>query len=181
MYELSLTPEDWEASALLDEVVEILSKGGPEDFTKIQERIPSFPRGVDPFFERAWLTNAIQICAIAAINWIIDQKADINHRDGEGYTPLMYTIDLADSESRYKILEILLQAGAEPDRLGHCGTAAHLAAMRGDLRALKILKRFGANLCLPYKDLGSFYTPLDHAIRQNRTEVTEFLKSACND
>ena len=179
MYELNLTPEDWEASALLDEIVDLLSKGTPEDFTKIQERIPSFPMGIDPFFERAWLTHAIEICAITAIDWIIDQRADINYRDGEGYTPLMSTIELADSESKYQILESLLQAGADPDHLGHYGTAAHLAAMRGDLQALKILKRFGANLCLPYMDLG-IYTPLDHAIRLNRTEVAEFLKSACN-
>ena len=157
----------------------ILSKGNPGEFSKLKERVPSFPYGVDPFHETPWLTNAIDWRAIDAINWMIDQKVQTNYCDGEGYTPLMSAIELTDSESKYRILEILLRAGAEPDQIGHYGTAAHLASMRGDLEALKILQKFGANLCLPHEDLGRWSTPLDEAVRQNRADVATFLRSVC--
>jgi hypothetical protein len=176
----TLTPEQWKASALVDEVWEKMSNGNYQDLIELKQALPSFPHGVDPFYERQWLTNAIDAQALAAVEWMIGENVNLSYRDDEGYTPLMSAIELSTSGPKYQILESLLNAGAAPDQVGLYGTAAHLAAMRGDLNALKILLKFGANICLPFEDLGRWSTPLDEANRQNKTEVAAFLQYVCS-
>jgi ankyrin repeat protein len=137
---------------------------------------PPFPHGADPFLERNWITNAINSHALTSIRWMLSKTVDLSFMDDEGHTVLFDALDCNDGALRYAMLEELLKAGAPPNKLGHANqTAAQRAALAGDLEALRILEKYGANLFQETEDLGSYYTPLTFARARGHMHVVDFL------
>ena len=137
---------------------------------------PPFPNGVDPFLERHWISNAINSHALTSIRWMLSKAVDLSFMDDEGHTVLFDALDCKDRTLRYEMLEELLKAGSSPNRLGHANeTAAQRAAWSGDLEALKILQKYGANLSQETEDLGGYSTPLSNAKKQGHTHIIDYL------
>ncbi|KAI0181241.1 ankyrin repeat-containing domain protein [Hypoxylon sp. FL1284] len=83
---------------------------------------------------------------------IIHAKADVNHYDNRGQTPLMSFIKYrpeesrADKENMERIIRMLHEAGADLEKRNRDGeTALHVAARSGKKVALKELLQLGAN------------------------------------
>jgi ankyrin repeat protein len=135
-----------------------------------------FPHGVDPFLERHWITNAINAHALTSIRWMLSKAVDVSFMDEEGHTVLFDVLDCNNGAMRYEMLEELLKAGSPPNKLGHANeTAAQRAAWSGDLEALKLLQKYGANLSQETEDLGSYSTPLSNAKEQGHTHIIDYL------
>lgn len=175
-----LSPEQWEAWRIFDRVRDVMIRGDAGALTAIEAEVNSFPHGVDPALQRHWLTNAIDAGAKGAVAWMIERRVDVSYVDDEGYTALISTLYVTDPDARYSILKLLLEAGSRHDLLGQSNwTAAHYAAFNGDVDALKILKRYGADLCIATEDLGSWSTPAIVAERAKKSEVLSYLRNVC--
>ena len=94
----------------------------------------------------------------------------------EGYTVLHSALERTTLD-RYDLLELLLQHGASIDAHGiNDWTPAHMAAVRDDVAALKLLHRFGANFSIRTR-IDSYATPLEEANSLGIIQATQFLKS----
>lgn len=102
----------------------------------------------------------------------LDKGADINIKDGNGYTPLIYSAYLGNEN----IVELLVENGAminERDALDK--TALTHAAYRGHLRTVSHLLEKGAKANV-HDYFGK--TPLDYAERGGHKEIAGLLKKA---
>lgn len=111
---------------------------------------------------------------------LVEKGAALNSKDnvyqkttsfggGCGYTPLMYGIEHKD------IVEFLINKGAKVHTTGTKKKAAiHIACMKGNLEAVEILVKKGANINMKDKN---DCTPLMHAAFYNKPEITKFLLS----
>ena len=107
---------------------------------------------------------------------MLSKAVDLSFMDDEGHTVLFDALDCKDRTLRYEMLEEFLIAGSSPNRLGHANeTAAQRAAWSGDLEALKILQKYGANLSQETEDLGGYSTPLSNAKKQGHTHIIDYL------
>ncbi|KAM0914473.1 hypothetical protein ACQ4PT_011477 [Festuca glaucescens] len=69
------------------------------------------------------------------VSYFLDQGADKERLNDDGYTPL----HLATGKGRVEMVELLLSKGANPNSLNHGGTALHLAAIHGQDDIMKVL------------------------------------------
>lgn len=77
--------------------------------------------------------------------WLIDNKADVNHQDRNGYSALHF----AGQEKNEAAAEMLLDAGADPNVTDSHGNNPLWTAVfnaKGDLRIVKLYVQKGANL-----------------------------------
>ncbi len=163
-----------------DEIMEILVHGDASNFLTLQAAEPSFPHGRDSFLDRHWITNAIHFEAETAIRWMVAQGVNLSYCDNEGLTSLSEVLDCKDAELRYAMLHLLLKAGARHDVVGYnVFTAAHFAAVRNDVKALRILKEYGADLCAATLDF-SWRTPEDVARFHKCDDALAYLESICH-
>lgn len=175
-----LSPEMEAAWHCLDRVSGILRAGQPSALAALESELESFPHGVDPALERRWLTNGIHCEALDAVAWMIQRKVDLSYVDDEGFTPIASALQIEDEAVRHTMLRMLLQAGASHDSMGgNMWTAAHSAALNGDVEALRILAEFGADLCAATEDLGSWRTPEDVARHHHHAQALEYLEKLC--
>ena len=113
------------------------------------------------------LQKAIKDGGGDGINHIInDEKYGLNYK---GHTPLLFAI----KEGNLKIVEFLLQNGAEVDRIVERDNPLHYATKKGNLELIKLLFSHGADV---NKTLGDEkLTPLGRAAEYGHLEVVKYL------
>nr|XP_051180267.1 uncharacterized protein LOC127294477 isoform X2 [Lolium perenne] len=79
-------------------------------------------------------TVAVAIGNMELVRYFLDQGADKERLNDDGYTPL----HLATGKG-VEMVELLLSKGANPNSLNHGGTALHLAAIHGQHDIMKVL------------------------------------------
>ncbi|MFD1711828.1 hypothetical protein FVQ98_16245 [Ottowia sp. GY511] len=155
----------------------MLASGDEAQWQALEELVDRFPHGVDAFVGRHWITNATDCGSVASVRWMLTRGIDLHFQDDEGYTPLHSALKRAQP-ARYELLDILLAAGAQVNAKGVSGWApAHMAAVRDDVQALRILVRHGADLS-SRTEVDHRGTPLEEARRYGRSrEAVAFLAS----
>ena len=99
--------------------------------------------------------------------WVIDTRMDIDD------TPALY---MAVRSGRVEIIRLLLEAGAEIDRLDwEQKTPLHIATEKGSANVVQLLLEFGAN---PNLEDDEYATPLLNACHANNTEMILMLIEA---
>nr|WP_315465691.1 ankyrin repeat domain-containing protein [uncultured Rhodoferax sp.] len=162
-----------------DYVIGLLTSGGEAQWQEFEQLIDGFPDGVDEFLGRRWITNAIDCGSVASVRWMLARKVDLRFRDNEGYTVLHSALDREGPEG-YELLELLLDAGADVNAKGvNDWTPAHMAAVREDLEALRILVKNGADLAIR-TNIDSYATPLEEARHLKKLAAVEFLEAIGN-
>ncbi|HJD64690.1 MAG TPA: ankyrin repeat domain-containing protein [Rickettsia endosymbiont of Diachasma alloeum] len=121
------------------------------------------------------LSAAVLINNQAAINLLVQHKADINIQDGDGNTPL----HLAMHSSNTKVIKYLIDKGTRLDIKNKAGNAAvHLAVKNHDSASLVLLKAKNADFKLQDND-GN--TALHLALKRMDQEVIALLLSFVDD
>ena len=135
----------------------------------------NFPDGVDPWIGRHWITNAIDSGTILGVNWILAQNVNLIFRDEEGYTPLHSCIS-RKKHNKYQIMEALIANGADVNAEGTNGyTPLHLAAVRGDFKAMDILLASGADPKMETA-IDNYTTPEEEARLCGNPSSADYLK-----
>jgi ankyrin repeat protein len=126
-------------------ITDKLRHGTKADWEELAQLLDGFPNGNDDWLNRAWITNAIDLCSIAAIEWMISKNVNLRFRDDEGYTPLHSAIERR-FDDRVAVIELLVRFGANIDEIGLATTTPLLFAleMKEDDCAIALL-RLGAN------------------------------------
>ena len=158
----------------------IIQKGTITDLEELAELDDHFPYGEDPLINTRWILHALGIGPFDSIRWMLAKKVELNFRDAAGETPVQAAIE-RDNEDRYEVLVSLLEAGADVNIKGQNDwTPAHLAAVRNDVEALKILVAHGADLTIK-TEIDDYTTPLEEARILNKhsscSEAISFLES----
>jgi len=108
---------------------------------------------------------------VGAARALLDAKADVQHHDSLGATPLI----LAIQHRSYKSLLVLMHRGSSSllsDVDNNGCTPAHWASYKGDMTALKLLDYFGAD----FQALdNSRMLPLHRATSASEASVIEYL------
>lgn len=126
----------------------------------------------------------IGLCLVYAIYWsplafieeLLDAGADPNGHENDGFPPLIAAFDRDRFEDKHELLELLLARGADPGQRGvNDYTPLHVAAERGDLRAVEILLAHGAdpNAITRIDDME---TPLELAVAKGHAQIAARLK-----
>lgn len=145
-------------------IMDVIIAGDVEQLRELAQLVDGFPDGKDDFIHRHWLTNAVDCGTLEVVRWMLSAGVPVRYRDDEGYTALHSAID-RKSPDRYEVLEALIAAGADLNAHG-CNdwTPAHHAAVRNDVRALKMLVEAGADLSICTR-IDEYATPLEEAMR----------------
>lgn len=146
---------------------------------------PNFPHGTDGWLERHWLTNAISQGSLDSVQWFLDQGADVNYQDDEGFSPLKSALQREgddairglDPSPAIPIITLLLDAGADINARGSLdGTPLHTAAGFGvSLELMQFLLDRGANPLAQDSDYG-FNTPLGYVNKRKQPELAALLE-----
>lgn len=106
---------------------------------------------------------------------MLDHRVDLSFRDDEGYTVLHAALERARPD-KYSILALLLDHGAPVNAHGiNDWTPAHMAAVREDIEALRLLIAQGADLSIRTR-IDDYQTPLEEARSLGRTGAVRFLE-----
>ncbi|TMW58765.1 hypothetical protein Poli38472_006910 [Pythium oligandrum] len=115
------------------------------------------------------LTNAVKKKQVKIAKYLVEQRANINHADLQGDTPLI----VAASTGSMAAMKLLLKAGAKLQAKNQGGfTPLHAAAVAGHCEIVKLLVKRGAAL---EARTNRGYTPLLHAAEQGHTRVVQCL------
>uniref|UniRef100_A0ACD6AQP7 Uncharacterized protein n=1 Tax=Avena sativa TaxID=4498 RepID=A0ACD6AQP7_AVESA len=79
-------------------------------------------------------TTAIATENMELVRYFLDQGADKERLNDDGYTPLHFA-----TARGVEMVDLLLSKGANPDSLSHGGTVLHLAAIHGQDGIMKVL------------------------------------------
>ena len=140
----------------------ILAKDNEHEFDGLAKLVDEFPLGTDPYMGRHWIRNAIDCGSQKAVEWMLMQRVDLSFRDDEGYTVLHAALE-RERPDRYSILALLLDHGAPVNAHGiNDWTPAHMAAVREDIEALRLLIEHGADLSIRTR-IDDYDTPLEAA------------------
>ena len=157
------------------EICSWLAAGDLEQLEFGLQVVESFPYGKDGFFGTNWILHAVQSGCLKAVNWMIEKGIDrCVHRD-DGYPPLLACIELESGE-KYQILGALIEAGADINERGINGwTPLHLAAIRDDGRAMRMLLAAGADRTITTK-VDDDATPEAEARNFGHLKSADFIK-----
>jgi ankyrin repeat protein len=138
-----------------------------------------FPEGVDDFIGRHWITNAIDCGNAEIVAWMLSHGATPQIKIDDGYTVLHSAIERSQRD-KYQMMRDLIAAGADINAIGiHGYTPAHLAAVRNDVEALRILHDSGADFSIR-TTVDDYYTPLEEVRASkpiNTAEAISYLES----
>ena len=130
---------------------------------------------MDDYLGRAWIINAIDCGSLSAIAWMVFQGVALSFVDDEGYSPLLAAVERTQPD-RDDVLDLLLRHGAASELHGiNFWTAAHMAASRDDVQALRVLKKHRVNLHQTRIDHTSS-TPLEDARTLGCWSAVAFLE-----
>lgn len=154
----------------------VLASGDEAQLAELEKFLDGFPNGVDDFINRRWIINAIDCGSLASIEWMLSRNIDLTFRDEEGYTVLHRALE-REKPNKYEILTLLLKHGAPVNAHGiNDWTPAHMAVVRDDIEALKLLIRFNADLSIRTR-IDDYATPLEEARIHNKTLVLQILEN----
>ena len=146
-----------------DRIMEPVMGGDIQALEKLSNSESSFPDGQDRWLGRHWLTNAIDCGTAIVVRWMLEKGASPIYLDDEGYTALHSAIE-REGADKYAMMAALIEFGADVNAIGlNFWTPAHMAAVRNDVEALRILYRAGADFSLRAGDRDE--TPLEESRR----------------
>ena len=133
----------------------------------------------------ACLPYAIYHSPLAFIATLLDEGADPNFDEGDGFPPLIATMSAARQapgarprSDWHAVLHLLLARGAHPDQRGlNDYTALHWAAETGDLQAIEILLAAGADPSARTR-IDDRETPFETAVRAGEQAAAARLSAA---
>lgn len=114
---------------------------------------------------------AVATSSFEMVRLMLTNKADVNARTYEGYTPLW----LACAHN-WKLLPLLLAAGASPDSSIDGKTPLHAAIYAGNITAVDLLLKYHANPSLA--DPSTEFTPLHMAAASGSLAIVQRLLAA---
>ena len=146
--------------------------------------------------------DAAAVGNIEAVKQYLDGGADVNAKDGDGFTPLVFAVDKGHKEiveiliakgadvnakdklgwtplfyaafsGRTEVVELLIAKGVDVNAKDNLGTLRY-AASGGHKETVELLIANGADVYA--KGGGNDTTPLDMAIRLRRTETIDLLR-----
>ncbi len=162
----------------VEDVYEIIDRMRPDDtggLDEVAEIFEHFPHGQDSHIERHWITHAIDVGSLAAVRWVIGKGVDLRFRDDEGYTVLHSCLERERSH-RHEIFAALIEAGADVNAEGvHFWTPLHMAAIKDDRKAMKMLMDAGAD---PTRrtPIDNYATPAEEARRLGHAASADFIE-----
>jgi ankyrin repeat protein len=158
------------------DIFEVLKSGDIDEWEKLAQELQDFPEGVDDLVHRRWIINAIDSGSSACVHWMIKRGVDLGFRDEEGYTPLHAAIE-SSKDNKYELLQLLLSAAAPVNLKGiNDWTPAHMAAARDDVKALRLLVHFGADLSIR-TEIDEYATPLEEAQNLGMSNAAAYLET----
>lgn len=158
-----------------DYVMDALASGDTSRLNEIEQLMNDFPNGVDGITGRRWIINAIDSRSKVSVEWMLSRRVDFSFVDDEGYSVLHVALEKEDPY-KLEVLRLLLEHGAPVNAQGiNDWTPAHLAAVREDIEALKLLIRFGADLSI-HTRIDDYATPLEEARNLGKKRSVEFLE-----
>jgi ankyrin repeat protein len=156
--------------------MDFLRDGEAEDWGLLATTVDGFPHGVDKFIGRRWIINAIDCGSPESVHWLLAQSVELSFWDAEGRTVCEACLE-RDWPEKYDLLRALIAAGANLDDRGMNGwTPLHLAAVRNDVEAVKLLIKAGADVNARTK-IDYYSTPLEDAERYNAREAAVVLRA----
>jgi ankyrin repeat protein len=163
-------------SADYDYAIGVLASGDPVQLAELAQLLDGFPHGVDNVLGDRWIINAIGCGSQTSIEWMLSRGVDLTFRPHDGYTVLHLALERQKSD-KYEVIELLLQHGAPVNAHGiNDWTPAHMAAVREDIEALKLLIQYGADLSIR-TGIDDYATPLEEARLLNSTRAVQFLEN----
>jgi ankyrin repeat protein len=155
-------------------IIEIIRAADFEAMEELAKCWDEFPCGKDDFIGRHWITNAIDCGSVEVVSWMLSHGASVPIEVDDGYTVLHSVIERS-KDDKYRMMRILIDAGADVDEIGIHGFApAHHAAVRNDVEALKILHESGADFKLR-TTVDDYATPLEEARSMNQRDAAEAI------
>jgi len=138
-----------------------------KDFTAFLKELQS-----DPAVQAQALITAILESEPGVVKWLLEQRADVNHKDETGVTPLMN----AAVANKTIVVQVLLDGGADVNLKDHQGwTATMYAAARGNVEPLKLILEKKPELDAAN---GKGQTALMLAEQNNNADEAVLLKNA---
>ena len=108
---------------------------------------------------------------MGAATCLLDDGADINAKDNQGFSPLIY----AAQQGHLPLVDLLVLRGADLNLANNYGaTSLSMAAQDGLLEVVKLLVKKGSNIDQS-ADLG--VTPLHKAALYGHQEIVDYLMS----
>lgn len=157
-------------------ISDVLASGDEILLAELEQVLDGFPNGVDDFTGCHWIINAISVGSISSITWMLSHNVDLTFRDQDGYTVLHAALE-REKPDKYQVMELLLKHGASVNAHGvNDWTPAHMAAARGDIEALKLLIRFGADLSIRTR-IDEYAIPLEEARILKKKHAVQFLEN----
>lgn len=167
-----------ECEAECKRILDLIIAADMEALERVAAENDQFPNRVDvTWMDQAWIAHAVACAPIEVVAWMIGKGVDLSVVDFERSSLLFFALDLEGPE-KYAKLELLLRSGTPTDLHGpNDWTAVHMAACRNDVEALRLLRKYGADLRAISFDFWS-RTPLENATSQKNWEAAAFLEQA---
>lgn len=126
----------------VDEITSDIEKGDNEKVKRLLSEV-----GIDAHdgYLRTALIWATFYDNIALVKWLINNGANVNHQDRNGYSALHF----AGQEKRFDCAKLLIDKGANPELADLHGNTSLWTAIfnsQGDSRLVKLYIQHGANL-----------------------------------
>jgi ankyrin repeat protein len=145
-----------------DDIMKSIMAGDVKALEDLTQLVDDFPTGKDDFISRHWITNGIDCGTSEVVAWMLSKGAPVVFRDDEGYTVLHSAIE-REKPDKYELIRLLIDAGADINAHGvNDWTPAHMAAVRNDVEALRILHSAGADFSITTR-IDDYATPLEEA------------------
>lgn len=158
------------------ELIFLLRDGAAADWELAAGVVEGFPNGVDEFIGRRWILNAIDCGSPESVRWMLKKGVELSFYDAEGRTVCEACL-VRDWPEKYEMLGDLVASGACLDDRGtNNWTPLHLAAVRNDVRAVKLLIEAGADVYARTK-IDHYATPLEEAERYGSLEAATMLRT----